>query len=70
MNWGVEVLQTFALPLGYDAVFVLRLNSIPKLFSFVKGLEDFFKKTAFLLCGNANFENIAAISWQLFDILY
>ena len=23
LNWGIEVLQTFALPLGYDAVFVL-----------------------------------------------
>ena len=22
LNWGIEVLQTFALPLGYDAVFI------------------------------------------------
>ena len=32
---GIEVLQTFALPLGYDAAFVC-LNIIAELFSFVK----------------------------------
>ena len=24
MNWGMEVLQTSALPLGYDAIFIFR----------------------------------------------
>ena len=24
LNWGMEVLQTSALPLGYDAIFIFR----------------------------------------------
>ena len=46
MNRGIEVLQTFALPLGYDAVFIV-LCYYNKVFRVCQGGAELFLKKLF-----------------------
>ena len=60
MNWGIEVLQTFALPLGYGAI-SLCLTIITKHLAFVKSILAIIEKVLFLLPFLAIYDKIFAL---------
>ena len=40
MNWGIRVLQTHALPLGYGALYEIESENLAKCKIFTIGAED------------------------------